>query len=275
MPRARGRRHGGSGTDGHCWTLRMDWTWPVCAWEPHSRTCLYSPARLSLSRRYWKPRYPGYCEQTHLQQSRERRRRLRAGSTAKRPALQALSSGQGDGNCQSILGSGACPRRRVLAGCKPPGYSRAGADEEGAHSAAAPAQGGQRGAVVAQLPPLALEVLLLEEHQPAAPVVLPPRGAWRWHGRPARPPGQWPAVGSGDQPSGGGPGWGHSQRRRWGGRSTSSPRGRRCCRSTPPSTGTRRAPARTAAPGSRSARSLPTCQGQEGGVRPPWHPPPR
>lgn len=46
----------------------MDCTWPVCAWEPHSRTCLYSPALLSLSSRYWKPRYPGYCEQTHLEQ---------------------------------------------------------------------------------------------------------------------------------------------------------------------------------------------------------------
>lgn len=88
MPRAHSRRHSGSSTGGHCWTLRMDWTWPVCAWEPHSRTCLYSPAWLSLSRRYWKPRYPGYWEQTHLWQSRERRR-LRAGSTMKHPAPQA------------------------------------------------------------------------------------------------------------------------------------------------------------------------------------------
>lgn len=60
----------------------MDCTWPVCAWEPHSRTCLYSPAPLSLSSRYWKPRYPGYCEQTHLEQKAAR---LRAGGTATGP----------------------------------------------------------------------------------------------------------------------------------------------------------------------------------------------
>lgn len=76
--------------------------------------------------------------------------------------------GAGDARCRGSR----CPR-----------YSRAGADEEGADGAAAPAQGGQRGAVVAQLPPPALEVLLLEQHQPATPVVLQREGtAW------ARPP---------------------------------------------------------------------------------------
>lgn len=75
-------------------------------------------------------------------------------------------------------------------GCEPLRYSRARADKEGAHCAAAPAQGRQRGAVVTQLHPPALEVLILEEHQPAVPVVLPPRGARHWHGCSAQSPGQ-------------------------------------------------------------------------------------
>lgn len=62
-----------------------------------------------------------------------------------------------------------------------PHYSRAGADEEGTHGTAIPAQLGQRGAVVAQLPPPALEVLLLEQQQLAAPVLLH-RDAQHWHG---------------------------------------------------------------------------------------------
>lgn len=84
----------------------------------------------------------------------------------------------------------------VPAGCKPR-YSRSGADKEGAHGAAAPAQGGQRGAVVAHLCPLALEVLLLKEHQPAPSVVLRPRRARLWHCHLVR--GQ---VGSGGRPAG-------------------------------------------------------------------------
>lgn len=105
----------------------------------------------------------------------------------------ALTLGEGPGSCQSTLGPAACPGARSWQAASP-GYSRAGADKEGAHGAAAPAQGGQRGAVVAHLCPLALEVLLLKEHQPAPPVVLRPRRARLWH---CHPVGGRPAGGAG------------------------------------------------------------------------------
>jgi len=264
VPRARGRWHGGSGAGAHCWTLRMDWTWPVCAWEPHSRTCLYSPAWLSLSRRYWKPRYPGYCEQTHLRRSRGRRR-LRTKHPAPRagcrqlpehPQIRCVPPVPGPGGLRGApgvltrrSGRGRSPRRC----CPSPGPAARGS-RRSAPRACPGSSPARRASACCARGPAAKRGTASVRHGTA-------RHGTARHGM-TRPPGwRWAAgAGGGER--------GHSRRRRRGGRSTSSPRGRRCCRSMPPSTGTRRAPARTAGPGSRSARSLPSCRGGRRGETP-------
>lgn len=172
-----------------------------CGWTAPGPSVRGTPTPERACTRPWSCRSPGGTGS------------LCTRGTGSRPTCGRAESGGGWGLAASstpcAVGAGqraGCQRlaelRRVplgVQGRSPPGYSRSGADEEGAHGAAAPAQGGQRGAVVAQLPSPALEVLLLEEHQPAVPVVLPPRWARRWHGC----PGQRLAVGCGKQPGGG------------------------------------------------------------------------